>query len=179
MGPTRARRRTHALEPGLDHGQAVANRFLACYQAANGRAVEDQPYWDLVSLFDLLLADGDEPGDIDPDDLRVLEDYAATALSSHAGPPPAREFGPQSSRSPRSSLRCAAAAAAGRSSARRWRGASRSTRGSGAAQLELPLSVEPLVLRMPRAGRSPPTLVPTIPAWHRESDWFRPSRRPR
>lgn len=68
----------------LDHGQAVANRFLACYQAANGRAVEDQPYWDLVSLFDLLLAGGDEPGDIDPDDLRVLEDYAATALSSHA-----------------------------------------------------------------------------------------------
>ena len=67
----------------LDYGQAVADRFFACYQAATGRAVEDQPYWDLVSLFDLLLdADPDDPGDIDPEDLRALEDHAATALSS-------------------------------------------------------------------------------------------------
>jgi aminoglycoside phosphotransferase (APT) family kinase protein len=67
----------------LDHGQAVADRFLAGYQAATGRAVDDQPYWDLVSLFDLLLDLEDGPGDIDPNDLRALEDYAATALKPH------------------------------------------------------------------------------------------------
>jgi hypothetical protein len=33
-----------------------------------------------VSLLDLLL-DGDDPGDIEPDDLRRFEDYAMTALS--------------------------------------------------------------------------------------------------
>ena len=38
------------------------------------------PYWDLVSLLDLLL-DGDDPGDIEPDDLRRYEDYARTVLS--------------------------------------------------------------------------------------------------
>ncbi len=63
-----------------DHGQSVADRFLACYRATIGAAFDDQPYWDLVSLLDLLL-DGDDPGDIDPHDLSRFEDYAATLLS--------------------------------------------------------------------------------------------------
>lgn len=63
-----------------DHGQPAADRFLACYRATIGTAFDDQPYWDLVSLLDLLL-DGDEPGDIEPDDLQRFEDYAASALS--------------------------------------------------------------------------------------------------
>ena len=68
----------------LDCGRGVADRFLACYQAATGHALADQPYWDLVSLFDLLLdADPDDPGDIDSNDLRRLEAYAASALRSH------------------------------------------------------------------------------------------------
>lgn len=63
-----------------DHGQRVADRFLACYRAATGRGCEDQPYWDLVSLLDLLL-DGDGPGDIEPRDLRRFEAYAAAVLA--------------------------------------------------------------------------------------------------
>ena len=63
----------------LDHGQRVADRFLACYGATTGSPIHDQAYWDLVSLFDLLL-DGEDAGDIEPDDLRRLEEYAANAL---------------------------------------------------------------------------------------------------
>jgi len=63
-----------------DQGQHVADRFLACYRATTGSAPDDQAYWDLVSLLDLLL-DGDDPGDIEPDDLRRFEDYAKAALS--------------------------------------------------------------------------------------------------
>jgi hypothetical protein len=43
------------------------------------KALVDQPYWDLVSLFDLLLA-GSDPGDIEPEDLRRFEDYVETTL---------------------------------------------------------------------------------------------------
>jgi aminoglycoside phosphotransferase (APT) family kinase protein len=62
-----------------NHGLAVADEFLACYRAATGRALEHQPYWDLISLLDLLL-DGD-PGDLHPDDQRMFEAYAGAALS--------------------------------------------------------------------------------------------------
>jgi aminoglycoside phosphotransferase (APT) family kinase protein len=62
-----------------DHGQQVADQFLNCYRAATGSACDDQPYWDLVSLLDLLL-DGDDPGDIEPSDLRRFEKYARTQL---------------------------------------------------------------------------------------------------
>jgi aminoglycoside phosphotransferase (APT) family kinase protein len=62
-----------------DHGQVVADRFLACYRVAAGATSGDQPYWDLVALLDLLL-DGDGPGDIKPDDMREFEDYARTVL---------------------------------------------------------------------------------------------------
>jgi aminoglycoside phosphotransferase (APT) family kinase protein len=62
-----------------DHGLEVADEFLACYRAATGRALEHQPYWDLISLLDLLL-DGD-PGDLQPDDQRMFEAYAGAALS--------------------------------------------------------------------------------------------------
>jgi aminoglycoside phosphotransferase (APT) family kinase protein len=63
-----------------DHGQDIADRFLACYRACTGRALEEQPYWDLVSLLDLLLA-GDDPGDIEPADLRRFEAYARMLLA--------------------------------------------------------------------------------------------------
>lgn len=68
----------------IDQGQQVADQFLASYRAVSGNALHDQAYWDLVSLFDLLLGDGDEPGDIDAADLRRLEDHAKAALS-HRG----------------------------------------------------------------------------------------------
>jgi aminoglycoside phosphotransferase (APT) family kinase protein len=65
-----------------DHGQQVADRFLACYRAVTGQALANQPYWDLVSLLDLLLdGDPDDPGDIGPDDQRMFEAYAEAALS--------------------------------------------------------------------------------------------------
>jgi aminoglycoside phosphotransferase (APT) family kinase protein len=65
-----------------DHGQEVADHFLACYRATTGRALEHQPYWDLISLLDLLLdGDPDDPGDLQPDDQRMFEAYAEAALS--------------------------------------------------------------------------------------------------
>jgi aminoglycoside phosphotransferase (APT) family kinase protein len=66
-----------------DHGQQVADQFLAYYRTTTGSACDDQPYWDLVSLLDLLL-DGDDPGDIDPRDLQCFEDYARTLLAARA-----------------------------------------------------------------------------------------------
>jgi aminoglycoside phosphotransferase (APT) family kinase protein len=62
----------------VDHGQPVADEFLACYRATTGSPLNDQPYWDIVSLLDLLL-DGDGPGDLGPDALRRLEAYAQNA----------------------------------------------------------------------------------------------------
>jgi aminoglycoside phosphotransferase (APT) family kinase protein len=64
-----------------DYGQQVADRFLERYRAATGNARHDQYYWDLVSLFDLLL-DVDDPGDITPADLRRFEEYARTLLAA-------------------------------------------------------------------------------------------------
>jgi aminoglycoside phosphotransferase (APT) family kinase protein len=64
-----------------DHGQQVADQFLDCYRAITGSVHDDQPYWDLVSLLDLLL-DGDDPGDIEPSDLRRFEEYAETLLAA-------------------------------------------------------------------------------------------------
>jgi aminoglycoside phosphotransferase (APT) family kinase protein len=68
----------------LDHGQNVADNFLARYQAITGDRPRHQGYWDLVSLFDLLLDVGDDPGDITPHDLRLLETHAAAALNTSA-----------------------------------------------------------------------------------------------
>jgi aminoglycoside phosphotransferase (APT) family kinase protein len=65
----------------LDYGLSVADQFLASYQAATGRRAEDQGYWDLVSLFDLLLDMGEDPGDITADDLSLLEIYAAAVVN--------------------------------------------------------------------------------------------------
>ena len=66
----------------LDCGQLIADQFLACYQAVTGISLDDQPYWDLVSLFDLLLdRDSDHPGDIDADDHRRLTTYVKNVLA--------------------------------------------------------------------------------------------------
>lgn len=65
-----------------DHGQVIADRFLDAYRAITGRALDDQPYWDLVSLFDLLL-DGDGPGDVELVDLHRFEAYAQSVLAAH------------------------------------------------------------------------------------------------
>lgn len=69
-----------------DYGQQAADQFLAFYGAATGRVLDDQPYWDLVSLLDLLL-DGDDPGDLGPDDRGRFEDYAKTVLSNRKRQP--------------------------------------------------------------------------------------------
>jgi aminoglycoside phosphotransferase (APT) family kinase protein len=63
-----------------DYGQDTADRFLTAYRTAASRALHDQAYWDLVTLFDLLASGGDDPGDIDHDDLRRFEDYARISL---------------------------------------------------------------------------------------------------
>jgi hypothetical protein len=63
----------------VDHGQRVADRFLASYEATTGWQLRDQGYWDLAALLDLLL-DQDDAGDIEPEDLRRLETYAEAAL---------------------------------------------------------------------------------------------------
>jgi aminoglycoside phosphotransferase (APT) family kinase protein len=62
-----------------DHGQAIADRFLADYQAVTRHDLECQPNWDLVALLDLLLC-SDEPGDITPNDLHTFEQYTQTLL---------------------------------------------------------------------------------------------------
>jgi aminoglycoside phosphotransferase (APT) family kinase protein len=62
-----------------DQGRVVADRFLEAFRAVTGTAAEDQPYWDLVALLDLLL-DGDDPGDLTPADLRTFEEYAGSIL---------------------------------------------------------------------------------------------------
>lgn len=80
VGSTGARPWSHALESRRRHGQSVADQFLACYETTIGIALHDQPYWDLVSLLDLLL-DGDDPGDIEPLHLQRFEAYAATVLA--------------------------------------------------------------------------------------------------
>lgn len=63
-----------------DYGRDVADRFLDDYRACTGEPLAEQPYWDLVSLLDLLL-DGDEPGDLEPADLRRFEDYVGSVLA--------------------------------------------------------------------------------------------------
>jgi hypothetical protein len=66
----------------LDGGQSVADRFLACYQALTGTSLDDEPYWDLGSLFNLLLdIDPDHPGDIDADDHHRLTTYVKKVLA--------------------------------------------------------------------------------------------------
>ena len=73
-----------------DHGLQVADHFLSCYRATTGRALVTQPYWDLVSLLDLLLdGDPDDPGDIGTDDQRCFEAYAEAALGRLGLPDPA------------------------------------------------------------------------------------------
>jgi aminoglycoside phosphotransferase (APT) family kinase protein len=68
----------------LDGGQQIADRFLACYQALTGTSLDDQPYWDLVNLFDLLLdRDPDHPGDIDANDQRHLTTYVKNVLAAY------------------------------------------------------------------------------------------------
>jgi aminoglycoside phosphotransferase (APT) family kinase protein len=75
-----------------DHGRPAADRFLACYRAETGRALDDQPYWDLVALFDLLL-DGDGPGDVEPAALRRFEEYAESLVTVCAAGTRFRESG--------------------------------------------------------------------------------------
>lgn len=60
-----------------DYGEYAADRFLACYEEITGNVLTEQAYWDLASLFDVLLVD-DEPGDVTPADLHQFEDYART-----------------------------------------------------------------------------------------------------
>jgi aminoglycoside phosphotransferase (APT) family kinase protein len=64
----------------LDYGIQAAEEFLASYQTLTAGAVQHHPYWDVVTVIDLV-------GDIDPDDplssgdLTALETYVAPALT--------------------------------------------------------------------------------------------------
>jgi hypothetical protein len=64
----------------LDYGIQAAEEFLAIHQTLTAGAIEHHPYWDLVTVIDLV-------GDIDPDDplpsgdLAALEAYVAAALA--------------------------------------------------------------------------------------------------
>ena len=84
-----------------DHGQVVADRFLACYRVAAGATSGDQPFWDLVALLDLLL-DGGGPGDIQPDRhalVRGLRQNRAPALEVIVSSETASRSGRQEPRS--------------------------------------------------------------------------------
>lgn len=66
----------------LDDGLELADRFLTCYQTVTGHSTTDQPYWDLVSLFDLLLdRDPTNPGDLDTQDQQRLSRYVETLIT--------------------------------------------------------------------------------------------------
>ncbi len=62
-----------------DHGVWLADRILDAYRAISGRALAHRPYWDLVTLLDLVLS-------VDPavpfltDVLAPLEAHAAVIL---------------------------------------------------------------------------------------------------
>jgi aminoglycoside phosphotransferase (APT) family kinase protein len=62
-----------------DHGVGVADRFLDAYRTSSGRALANQPYWDVMTLLDLVLA-GDPADPFAADDLAPLEAYAAVVL---------------------------------------------------------------------------------------------------
>ncbi len=75
----------------LDSGLQLADRFLTSYQTITGHSTNDQRYWDLVSLFGLLL-DGNSvlPGDLDTQDQQRLTRYIETLITrsnrEHAQP---------------------------------------------------------------------------------------------
>ena len=90
---TGAADRGGGLEPGLvgagadgpgphalDYGIQAAEQFLAIYRTLTAGTVQHHPYWDVVTVIDLI-------GDIDPDDplpsddLAALETYVAAALT--------------------------------------------------------------------------------------------------
>ena len=64
----------------LDYGIQAAEEFLAIYRTLTAGAAQHHPYWDVVTVIDLV-------GDIDPDDplpsgdLAALEAYVAAALA--------------------------------------------------------------------------------------------------
>jgi aminoglycoside phosphotransferase (APT) family kinase protein len=64
----------------VDYGVEAADEFLAAHQALTAGAVEHHPYWDLVTVVDLL-------GDLDPadplpaEDLARFEAYVASVLA--------------------------------------------------------------------------------------------------
>ena len=66
----------------LDRGLQLAGRFLTSYQTITGCSTNNQPYWDLVSLFDLLL-DGNSvsSGDFDTQDQQRLTRYVETLIT--------------------------------------------------------------------------------------------------
>ena len=66
----------------LDSGLQLERRFLTSYQTITGCSTNNQPYWDLVSLFDLLL-DGNSvsSGDFDTQDQQRLTRYVETLIT--------------------------------------------------------------------------------------------------
>ena len=64
----------------LDYGIQAAEQFLAVYRILTAGTVEDQPYWDVVTVIDLIgIIHPDDP--LPSDDLAALETYVAAALA--------------------------------------------------------------------------------------------------
>jgi aminoglycoside phosphotransferase (APT) family kinase protein len=64
----------------LDYGIQAAEEFLAIHRTLTAGAIEHHPYWDVVTVIDLVgIIDPDDP--LPSSDLAALEAYVATALA--------------------------------------------------------------------------------------------------
>ena len=61
----------------VDYGVETAERFLELYREVSGEPVDDQPYWDLVTAYDVAAGDASWP----PEQLMRLEQHVAAAVS--------------------------------------------------------------------------------------------------
>jgi aminoglycoside phosphotransferase (APT) family kinase protein len=63
-----------------EYGVPAAEEFLACYQRLTAGAIQHHPYWDIVTVIDLV-GDIDPSDPLSPADLAPLETYVAAALA--------------------------------------------------------------------------------------------------
>jgi aminoglycoside phosphotransferase (APT) family kinase protein len=64
----------------LDYGIQAAEEFLAIYRTLTAGAIQHHPYWDVVTVIDLI-GDIDLDDPLPSDDLAALETYVAAALA--------------------------------------------------------------------------------------------------
>jgi hypothetical protein len=63
-----------------EYGVPAADEFLASYQRLTAGAIQHHPYWDIVTVIDLV-GDIDPSDPLSPADLAPLETYVAAALA--------------------------------------------------------------------------------------------------